>query len=55
MMLGKYPRTTNVNFFRADLSILKLDEYLQLLVTNTYLNYEHLPQPANKTALCGTY
>jgi hypothetical protein len=34
-MTGKYPRKTNVNFLYEDFSILKLGEYLQVLIINT--------------------
>jgi hypothetical protein len=35
-MTGNYPTITSVNILHADFSILKIDEYLQLLATNMY-------------------
>jgi hypothetical protein len=45
-MTGKYPITTNVNFLHVDFSILKLNEYLQIVATSTYGEiYIHTKEP----------
>jgi hypothetical protein len=49
--LGNIPEQQNVRFLHTDFSILILDKYLMLLVTNTYKNNEPPPKRANKTAV----
>jgi hypothetical protein len=52
-MIVTFPRTTNINFLSANISILNLDEYFQLLAKNN-MKIQIQIQRANKKAVCGT-
>jgi hypothetical protein len=50
-MTGGDPRATNVNFLYADLSVLKMDEYLQSLAAKAKMTFH--PNELIRQ-LCGT-